>query len=220
MVNPVYIIRNGIYQSILEESPAIKGDVLDVGCGSKPYESLFSNADSYIGVDVEVSGHDHSVCESRVDVFYDGKVLPFVDAQFDSVVCFEVLEHVFNVDELLREMRRVLKPDGLLLLSVPFAWNEHEAPYDFARYTSFGLTHLLERNGFKVLRLSKTTTFVLALCQMCIAYLYQHVFSRSLLIARLARILVFPLNIISLALNLALPSRYDYFCNCVVLASR
>ena len=63
---------------------------------------------------------------------------------------------MFNLPDLLMEINRVTKRDGYLLLSVPFAWAEHEIPYDFARYTSFALTHLLEKNGYRVLELHKS----------------------------------------------------------------
>jgi len=218
LINPFYIIRNGIYQQVLSCSGLIRGKVLDIGCGSRPYECLFFNAESYIGVEIEVSGHDNS--GSNVDFFYDGRTLPFGPQEYDSVVCFEVFEHVFNINELLCEVHRVLKDDGLLLFSVPFAWNEHEAPYDFARYTSYGLSHLLISNGFEVLKLTKTTTYVLALCQMWIAYIYQHVFSRYVLIRRLSLVLVFPLNVIAMCVDFVLPKRYQYFSNCVILAKK
>jgi SAM-dependent methyltransferase len=217
VVNPAYIIRNGIYQAILSMAPGIKGDVLDFGCGSKPYESLFVNAGSYVGVDVEVSGHNHQ--RSQVDVYYDGKTLPFPDNHFDAVVAFEVFEHVFSIDEVLGEIRRVLKPGGQILLTIPFAWDEHELPYDFARYTSFGIRHVLERNHFEVRDVRKTTTYFLAVSQMLIAYLAQHVFPVKNTPARaVAQLLfVFPLTLTALALNLILPKRYEYFCNCAVL---
>jgi SAM-dependent methyltransferase len=217
VISPVYIIRNGIYKNLLKMAPEITGDVLDFGCGSKPYETLFTHASSYVGVDIEVSGHDHK--RSKVDFYYDGKTLPFPDGRFDAVVAFEVFEHVFNIDEVLGEVRRVLKPGGRILLTIPFAWDEHEIPYDFARYTSYGITHVLEKNGFEVLDVKKTTTYFLAVCQMLIAYLTQHVLPRKFAPARaLAQLLfVFPLNLISLGLNSILPKRYEYFCNSVVL---
>ena len=168
VINPVYIIRNGLYKAISNIAPNITGNVLDFGCGSKPYESLFVNANSYVGVDIEVSGHNHK--DSKVDYFYDGKILPFNDAIFDAIVCFEVFEHVFNIEEVLAEIHRVLKPNGQLLISIPFAWDEHEIPYDFARYTSFGITHILNKNNFEVVKLTKTTTYILAVFQMLIAY--------------------------------------------------
>src|SRR5688572_16870816 len=102
IVNPVYIVRRGLLKAISALAPQIAGDVLDFGCGSKPYESLFTQARSYIGTDIRVSGHDHA--NSKVDVYYDGKTLPFPDGHFDGVVCFEVLEHVFNIDEVMREI--------------------------------------------------------------------------------------------------------------------
>ena len=172
VINPFYIIRNGIFRSISEIAPRINGEILDFGCGSKPYESLFKNAKTYLGVDVKVSGHDHK--NSKVDYFYDGKNLPFPNESFDAVVSFEVFEHVFNIEEVLQEIHRVTKPNGNLLLTIPFAWDEHEIPYDFARYTSYGITHILEKNGFKVIELKKTTTYVMTIIQMIILYIYQH----------------------------------------------
>jgi len=90
---------------------------LDIGCGSKPYESLFKNVTNYIGVDIESSGHDHT--DSKVDLYYDGKKLPFDDNYFDCVVSFEVLEHVFNIEELLSEIKRVMKKGGYGIFLVP-----------------------------------------------------------------------------------------------------
>jgi SAM-dependent methyltransferase len=220
VVSPVYLIRRGIYQGVLSVAERISGDVLDFGCGERPYEELFRKAQSYTGVDLRESGHDHG--RSRVDVFYDGKTLPFPDGRFDAVVSFEVFEHVFNPEEALAEIRRVLKPGGQLLLTTPFAWDEHEAPYDFARYTSYGIRHLLERCGFEVLEIKKTTTYVLAVCQMWIAYVAQYCLPRRSTLLRAVGQVVFcfPMNVVALALNLVLPKRDEYFCNCLVLARR
>ncbi len=132
-----FIIRRALFRAIKELAPSISGNVLDFGCGSKPYASLFSNATAYIGVDLESTGHDHS--ESKVDVFYDGKVLPFRDGQFDAVVSFEVFEHVFNLMDVLTEIGRVTRDSGHLLISITFAWPEHEVPCDYSLYTSFGV---------------------------------------------------------------------------------
>jgi SAM-dependent methyltransferase len=197
----------------------MRGDILDFGCGSKPYELLFKNANSYVGVDIEASGHDHE--NSKIDYFYDGRALPFQDEFFDAVVCFEVLEHVFNIEEVLAEIYRVLKPGGQLLISIPFAWEEHEIPYDFARYTSYGIAHLVGKNGFEISEVTKTTTYVLAIFQMAIAYLNQYVLPKGRVIGRLARLMViFPLNVTALLLDRLLPRRFEYFCNSIVLAKK
>src|SRR5215471_15028097 len=118
-LNPFYFIRRSLYKSIRLYATDLKGKLLDFGCGRKPYENLFT-VDEYIGIDVEISGHDHS--HSRVDVYYDGNHIPFPDKSFDALFCSEVLEHVFNPDDVLTEIARVLKPGAKAILTTPFAW--------------------------------------------------------------------------------------------------
>lgn len=219
VINPFYIIRNGLYESIKQIAPTITGSILDFGCGSKPYESLFTSSQNYIGVDIEASGHNHA--NSKVDFFYDGKTLPFENGRFDAVVSFEVFEHVFNLEEVLLEISRVLKPNGQLLLSIPFAWDEHEIPFDFARYTSFGISHILKKSGFQIIDSKKTTTYFLSIGQMLIAYLSQYVLPKGRILRRLSQLFViFPTTLLFLILNLILPKRYEYFCNNVVLSKK
>lgn len=219
LVNPYHILRSGLHKHISRIAPRIAGDVLDFGCGSKPYESLFAAAQSYTGVDIEVSGHDHQRQGSKVDVYYDGKTLPFPDHRFDAVVTFETLEHVFNIEPILLEIRRVIKPGGLFLASIPFAWDEHEVPYDHARYTSYGVRHLMEKSGFEIVEINKTTTYVQALFQVGIAYLFQHALPRGRLTYWISQFgVIFPLNLASKLFDAILPTRDQYFCNLVVLA--
>jgi SAM-dependent methyltransferase len=216
--NPTYILRRGLFRTIRELSPCIKGRVLDFGCGSKPYEKLFTGAQPYLGVDIAVSGHPHE--DSKVDVFWDGKTLEFQDNSFDAVVSFEVFEHVFNLCEVLPEIRRVTKESGYLLISIPFAWEEHEIPYDFARYTSYGISHILKSHGYDLITIRKTTTYVLALWQMLIAYLMR-IIPRNRAIRYLCRVcIIFPCTLAAYATDALLPRRYDYFCNTVVLARK
>ncbi|HNP98786.1 MAG TPA: class I SAM-dependent methyltransferase, partial [Bacteroidia bacterium] len=145
LINPFFFIRRGLCHGIRKNQKYLTGHMLDFGCGRKPYKNLFS-VDRYTGVDIEVSGHSHEL--SEVDVYYDGKVLPFPDNTFDSFFCSEVVEHIFNLDSILAEIKRVLKPGAKGLLTVPFAWPEHEVPYDFGRYTSFALPLILKKHGF------------------------------------------------------------------------
>jgi SAM-dependent methyltransferase len=216
IISPIYIIRSRLYRGISRIASNIEGNILDLGCGSKPYESLFKNSKSYIGVDIEASGHNHK--DSKVDFFYDGKSLPFPDNSFDCVVCFEVLEHVFNIDEIIAEIVRVLTPNGLLLVTLPFAWEEHEIPYDFARYTSYGIKHIVEKQNLKIIEQIKSSTFVLAISQLFINYLAQYVSPKGRITSRLFQLFViFPLNLTSLLLDFILPKRYGYFLNNIIL---
>ena len=219
LTSSIYIVRKGLYTSILRLAPKIEGNVLDFGCGSKPYESLFTNAKSYVGVDIKISGHDHK--DSKVDFYYDGKTLLFPDNHFDSIVSFEVFEHIFNLDTVLTELRRVLKPGGHIIITIPFAWEEHEIPYDFARYTTYGIKHIFEKNKFDVLEIIKTTTYILTISQIFISYLAQYVSPKGPILGRVFQFFViFPITTIALLINFLLPKRYEYFCNSVILCSK
>lgn len=167
-LNPYFLARRELFRAIsIEAKTLIAEYILDVGCGSKPYLPLFPGA-KYIGVDINNPGHDHSL--EDIEVFYSGLDLPFAEATFDNVLCFQVLEHVFAPDYFLSEIYRVLKPGGVLLLTVPLIWNEHEQPQDFARYTSFGLRHLLGKNDLVLQRQSKLNSGLAAICQLVNAF--------------------------------------------------
>ena len=217
-INPNYFSRKGLLKYIRKEAPNLKGRLLDFGCGRKPWISLF-RVDEYIGVDIEESGHDH--LDSLIDVFYDGHTLPFEDNSFDSIFSSETLEHLFNIDEILTEFKRVLKQSGQLLITVPFTWNEHEQPYDFARYTSFGLSDLLQRHGFEIIRLHKTSTYFETVCQLFNSFWIESVFPQNKLIRTLLEVIFLgPLNILFILLNFILPNNKALYLNQVLLAKK
>jgi SAM-dependent methyltransferase len=217
--NPFFIIRRALYVNIKRISPLLTGKLLDFGCGSKPYKSLFYNAKDYVGIDNYSSSHDHK--NSEIDFSYDGKKLPFKNDEFDSVFSSEVFEHIFNIDEILIELNRVLKINGKLLITIPFAWEEHEQPFDFARYTSYGIKFLLEKYKFNILENTKTTTTFLAIAQVFIAYLSQHVLPRNIYFYKIFHILIItPLSVLALTINFFLPKRYEYYCNCILLVEK
>src|SRR5687768_4871090 len=92
ILHPIYLLRRGILKTIRKYIPQLDGTLMDFGCGAKPYRSLF-NVKEYIGVDLYNPAHSHE--DEPVDVFYDGKVIPFPDGHFDAVFSSEVFEHVF-----------------------------------------------------------------------------------------------------------------------------
>lgn len=218
-INPIFILRRGLMNGVLEISQHLSGGkLLDVGCGSKPYEKMF-DVEEYIGIDIEVSGHNHS--SSKVDKFYDGKKIPFEDEYFQNVFASEVFEHVFNIDELLDEINRVLKSGGKLGFTCPFVWDEHEQPYDFARYTSFAVEHLLATHGFKLVTLTKSTGYFETVMQMLSAYIYQHVLPKNPYIRiLLTPVLVSPINIAAIILTKVLPKNTNFYHNNIVSAEK
>lgn len=117
-----------------------RGRVLDAGAGRGAYRDLLlRHADSYVGLDMAPS--------RAMNVVGDAQQLPFADASFDTVFCSQVLEHVPQPWLALAEFRRVLKPGGKLILSVPHISWLHNEPHDYYRYTRHGLAFLLERAG-------------------------------------------------------------------------
>jgi SAM-dependent methyltransferase len=116
--------------------------VADVGAGRAPYRELFGHVD-YVTIDWANSLH-----ADAFDVVAPAHDIPEPDASFDAVLCTQVLEHVPDPAAVLAELHRLLRPGGTLYLSVPFAWEQHELPYDFFRYTQPVLERLLASAGF------------------------------------------------------------------------
>lgn len=220
LVNPFYLARKGLYEAVVKTAPYIKGDIIDVGCGKKPYKSLFSYS-KYIGIEVEQDGHDHT--NEDIDVFYDGKVIPFEANTFDSAITSQVLEHVFEPDAFLKEIHRVLKPNGHLLLTVPFVWDEHEQPFDYARYSSFGLKYLLEKNGFEVVLYQKTLSDTRVLFQLFNGYIFKKTIKlRSKPVYNILTTVIFNswLNILGSILGFILPKNKDLYLDNVVVVKK
>lgn len=122
-----------------------KGTLYDLGAGESPYRNfLLQYVDSYIAVDWTNSCHDIDV-----DVIADlNKVLPIESLTADTVISFSVLEHLSEPQLMLCEAFRILKPGGSLVLQVPWQWRIHEEPFDFFRYTPYGLKYMLDKAGF------------------------------------------------------------------------
>jgi len=215
-VNPFFIARKNLFKHIKEIGKEIKGKTLDVGCGTKPYEKFFASSE-YVGLEIETTLNKEL---KKADFFYDGNTFPFGNSEFDSVVCNQVLEHVFNPDDFLSEINRVLKPGGKLLLTVPFVWDEHEQPYDYARYSSFGLKSLIEKNGFTLLRHVKSVKNYSVISQLTIAYFFKIVYKKRV-IKMFFTLFFFPfITIGGLLLGKILPDNNDLFLDNIILAEK
>ena len=137
-------------------APQAHGRLLDVGCGDKPYEHLFRpHVTEYLGIEHEASfkATSASHAERGPDLLYDGRHLPFEDRSFDTVLSVQVLEHTPHPAALISEMARVLKDDGVLLLSAPFQFRLHEQPHDYYRFSPHGLRVLCLAAGLEVVEI-------------------------------------------------------------------
>ncbi|MBM4423110.1 MAG: methyltransferase domain-containing protein [Chloroflexi bacterium] len=112
---------------------------LDLGCGRSPNADAFPNR---VGVDIVPGGGVH--------VIADAHHLPWASGAFSQIVVSEVLEHLADPPQAAREMNRVLEIGGQLILTTPFVYPVHEAPFDFQRFTAYGLSRLFALAGFDV----------------------------------------------------------------------
>src|SRR3989344_3390929 len=141
----MYIFQPDRYlleKQIKQASKYVTGRVLDVGAGEfDRYGGVFTCRE-YIRMDIGAG--------LNVDVVGSADNIPFADSSFDSVVSTQVFEHLANPLKAAKEVHRVLRAGGMLLITVP-QWNElHSEPHDYWRYTKYGFIELFERNGFKV----------------------------------------------------------------------
>lgn len=137
-----------IRDAVLRHQEFVGGTVLDLGCGSRPYEAFFNGrVKRWIGADYPSTGHPPAL---RLDLFADAMQLPLAGESFDTVLCTQVLEHVPEPMDVLREAWRVLRPGGHLVLTAPQYNALHGEPQDFYRYTKYGLDHMARKAGFAV----------------------------------------------------------------------
>jgi SAM-dependent methyltransferase len=115
----------------------IRGRLLDAGAGKLSYRHLVRPfCQTYKSMDFQPTHPD-------LDYQSDIQKMPLGDESFDTVLCAEVLEHVPDPEKALREIYRVLKPGGKLVMSIPHLMYLHNEPHDFYRYTKYGLRTLL-----------------------------------------------------------------------------
>ena len=140
-----WLVLKALQHAIAARIPAIVRNgtqALDFGCGSKPYETLFTaKGVRYLGADfdgdpdiaIDSLGHLHAP-----------------DNSCDLLLSFQVLEHVRDLQTYFSEARRVLRPDGAMLLSTHGTWFYHPHPEDHRRWTREGLIGDIAANGFEV----------------------------------------------------------------------
>jgi SAM-dependent methyltransferase len=136
--------------------------VLDAGAGDAPYRELFNHCE-YVTTDWSGSLHRGA---KGADIIASLDRLPVADGSFDAVLCTQVLEHVDDPHRTLIELCRVLRPGGRLGLTAPLVWPLHEQPFDFFRFTPYGIEALLRRAGFTDLAVSPRNGYFATIAQL------------------------------------------------------
>jgi SAM-dependent methyltransferase len=167
ILNPSRFFYKFLEEHISRHQHLARGRLIDVGCGKKPFKHLFTNVDSYYGVDIDEN--------SKADLICDVMELQIEADSADSVLCTQVLEHVSEPNMLICEISRICKKGAVVLLTAPHMCRIHGEPYDFFRFTRFGLKHLFEKNEFEIIEIEEIGGFFLAMTYLTNFYLKQKI---------------------------------------------
>lgn len=127
-----------------------KGLVLDIGCADKKLKHFIPDNCQYFGLDYYKTAV--KLYDSKPEVYGNAQHLPFAEGCAETVALLEVLEHLPNPNAAIAEAYRVLKNGGALIVTVPFLYPIHDAPFDFHRWTKYGLHELFSRHGFSLIQ--------------------------------------------------------------------
>lgn len=185
-VNPYFFSRKKLHEDIAKYSHYLNGKCMDFGCGIQPYKKMLSVRE-YVGVEIETGDRIKGI------TYYDGHTLPFQDEEFDSIISSEVFEHVGNIEEIVMELKRVLKKDGIMLITVPFAYPRHCWPFDFKRYTSEGLKKLLSDAGFTCIAYQTSSNYQECMAQLKNVYWKEEVAVKTVF-GKMAKSLIIVIN--------------------------
>lgn len=141
----------------------VRGKVLDIGAGGfARYQSYF-RYEQYIKMDISVM--------KDAEIVASAESIPFKDGSFDSIICTQVFEHLRSPDSAAGEIYRILKKDGHCIITAPQTNELHEEPYDYYRYTQFGLMKLFAGYGFTIIECAQRGGFFATIAQLKIRYL-------------------------------------------------
>lgn len=125
-----------------------RGRVLDAGAGRMAWRTLLAaQASEYMSMDYEAT---------HPDLSFQGDLrggLPVDDRSIDTVFCCSVLEHIPEPWLAFTELRRIMRPGGHVILSVPFIYYLHGTPHDYFRFTRHGVTEMATKAGFEIAEL-------------------------------------------------------------------
>lgn len=122
--------------------------VFDAGAGDGHWKEHFKSEVNYISMDLGVG--DSSVNYSNLDIVGDLRTIPLANETVDTLICIQVLEHVPEPWTVIGEFNRIMKKGASLFLTLPHSVPIHQEPYDFYRYTKYGVQYLLQLYNFEI----------------------------------------------------------------------
>ena len=168
----IYRKSDKILQEFLSEDIPSNSRILDVGCGSASYWNLRSDL-NWVGVDINPESKATFVIESN-------KAYPFENEVFDAIILSFSIEHIANLDLLIKELTRVLKQGGIVVIRCPFLYPLHDTPDDYWRFSLEGLAILF--SNFKMVKFNYAGNYFLGAAVYRNYYLlqtFERVFSQG-----------------------------------------
>ena len=161
-------IRDNFIKDIISKLPS-NSKILDVSSGTKPYQQYCSHCD-YKSHEFEGNTEILDVFRHEVnkkndhDIYSPIDDIPVSDNEFDFVLCTEVFEHIPEPVNAMKELVRICKPGGKILITAPFVSRVHQQPYHFySGFSSFFYKYLKEKFNLKIIDFkSQGDTFLLA----------------------------------------------------------
>lgn len=159
LIHPQYYVKKYEQTAIDFATEYSKGVLLDIGCGRMPYKKkLLPYIDKYIGLDSPETAKLYHA-ENKPDLFADATNIPLPPKSCDTILMLQVLEHLPEPEKALHEAARLLKLKGVLIISTVQLYPVHDPPYDFFRFTKFGLQFILKQTGFKIVKIKEEGNF-------------------------------------------------------------
>ncbi len=191
MRNPKFYTKE-ILKTVLPKY--CRGKTIDVGSGHAKYKNLIKDyCEEYISVDNLSSEYQFDNSKNfKPDIISDVLKMPFNDGEFNTVICTEVVEHTENPFLLFKEMSRILKQSGYLILSSGWAAPYHKEPKDYWRFSKDAYRILCTESGFELVEVHKKGGLF-----SCLLYFFNRNIDLNSKYAKKVKTLLNPLVLIS-----------------------
>jgi SAM-dependent methyltransferase len=145
-ISRLSVIREAEYKAL--QNLELNGVILDVGGGStSEYHQLLQGEHTFYAINIS----EQSKPDTLVDI---EKTFPLENARFDHAICMNVLEHVFEFENVIRETSRVVKPGGSIILATPFLYKIHGSPDDYLRYTASAFRRIAQKYELEIVTIT------------------------------------------------------------------
>lgn len=193
-IHPQFIIKKYEKEVITDNLRFLKGSLIDVGCGTQPYKKIISKyVSTYISVDHPQISKMYPT-ENKPDLLASAEKIPFKDGSFDTVLLLQVIEHLKKPEIALIETYRILKKNGIVIISVPFMYPLHDEPNDYFRFTHYALKQLLKNSNLRILKLYPQGNFLdflyLSIIEI-VLYNYKKIINLKNILLRILLIILF-----------------------------